>query len=240
MGTPNTGSSVSDAVMPGRWAAPPAPAMMILKPAALRALGKGEQPVRGAMGRDDVLFAGDAERGQGFGGMAHGVPVRLASHDNGYGRGHAVNSFRESKNIGRIIGLAQGSARRGKGSGMDYPVLVNPGKPPRNNGHEEENQVDRFGYRETPQKRRRGAEGGPAAHQAAEGSARRRGRSPPMMTNRPFAGSGPNWRWRGSGSTNYRRTPTLTSCWIFSTGAVSSGSSIARSPISSVITPAAR
>ncbi len=28
---------------------------------------------------------------------------------------------------------------------MDYPVLVNSGKPPRNNGHEEENQVDRFG-----------------------------------------------------------------------------------------------
>src|ERR1700730_1002183 len=35
MGTPKTGSAVSAAVMPGRWAAPPAPAMMILKPAAL-------------------------------------------------------------------------------------------------------------------------------------------------------------------------------------------------------------
>src|ERR1700687_2687069 len=40
MGTPNTGSSVSDAVMPGRCAAPPAPAMMILKPAALAPLAK--------------------------------------------------------------------------------------------------------------------------------------------------------------------------------------------------------
>src|SRR6185437_4986877 len=40
MGTPNTGSSVSDAVMPGRWAAPPAPAMMILKPAAFAPLAK--------------------------------------------------------------------------------------------------------------------------------------------------------------------------------------------------------
>ena len=39
---------------------------------------------------------------------------------------------------------------------MDYPVLVNPGKPPLTNGHEEENKVDRFGRRETPQKRRRG------------------------------------------------------------------------------------
>src|ERR1019366_9839989 len=100
-----------------------------------------------------------------------GVPVRLASHDDGYGRGHAVNSFRESKNIGRIIGLAQGSARRGKGSGMDYPVLVNPGKPPLKNAHEEENKVDRFRHLKTPQKRRRGAQGGLAAHQAAEGPA---------------------------------------------------------------------
>ncbi len=34
-GTPSTGSSVIEAAMPGRWAAPPAPAMMTLKPAAL-------------------------------------------------------------------------------------------------------------------------------------------------------------------------------------------------------------
>src|SRR5450631_289188 len=40
MGTPNTGSSVSDAVMPGRCAAPPAPAIRILKPAALAPLAK--------------------------------------------------------------------------------------------------------------------------------------------------------------------------------------------------------
>ena len=39
-GTPNTGSGVSAAVMPGRCAAPPAPAMITLKPAALRALGE--------------------------------------------------------------------------------------------------------------------------------------------------------------------------------------------------------
>ena len=34
-GTPSTGSVVIAAVMPGRWAAPPAPAMMTLWPAAL-------------------------------------------------------------------------------------------------------------------------------------------------------------------------------------------------------------
>src|SRR3954471_7720383 len=76
-----------------------------------------------------MLLAGDPEHTEGFGGMSHGVPVRLASHDDGDWGGHAVNSLRESKSIGRIIGSAQGSARRGKGSGMDYPVLVNRGKP---------------------------------------------------------------------------------------------------------------
>src|SRR5258708_10541405 len=80
---------------------------------------------------NDVCLAGYDERGQGLGGMAHGLPVGLASHDDGDRGGHSVNSFRESKSIGRIIGSAQTSARRGKGSGMDYPVLVNPGKPSR-------------------------------------------------------------------------------------------------------------
>src|SRR6202048_2539451 len=95
----------------------------------LGAFGEGEQAVGRAMRGDDVFFACNAEGGQGFGGRAHGVPVRLASHDDGDGGGHTVNSFRESKNIGRIIGSAQASARRGKGAGMDYPVLGKRGKP---------------------------------------------------------------------------------------------------------------
>src|SRR3981081_4287100 len=78
---------------------------------------------------DDVFLAGDPERSQRVGGVAHGLPVGLASHDDGDGGGHTVNSFRESKNISRIIRSAQTSARRGKGSAMDYPVLVNRGKP---------------------------------------------------------------------------------------------------------------
>ena len=32
IGTPSTGSGVQAAAMPGRWAAPPAPAMMTLRP----------------------------------------------------------------------------------------------------------------------------------------------------------------------------------------------------------------
>jgi hypothetical protein len=39
-GTPSTGRLVSDAAMPGRCAAPPAPAMMTLYPAAFAPLAK--------------------------------------------------------------------------------------------------------------------------------------------------------------------------------------------------------
>ncbi len=39
-GTPKTGRGVSAAAMPGRWAAPPAPAMMTLKPSALAPFAK--------------------------------------------------------------------------------------------------------------------------------------------------------------------------------------------------------
>ena len=35
IGTPNTGSGVMAAAMPGRWAAPPAPAMMTFSPRSL-------------------------------------------------------------------------------------------------------------------------------------------------------------------------------------------------------------
>ena len=56
-----------------------------LEAGRLGALGKGKQPVRGAVRRNDALFAVDAERGQRVGGMAHGIPVRLASHDDGDG-----------------------------------------------------------------------------------------------------------------------------------------------------------
>src|SRR6266480_4375780 len=129
----------------------------------LGAFGESEQPVRGAMCGDDVLFACDAERGQRFGGMAHGPPVGLASHDDGYWRGHTVNSFRESKNIGRIIGSAQSSARRGKGAGMDYPVLVNPGKPSRASMKKKTR-----GTAAAASKRRKGGAAGPRRSQPAK------------------------------------------------------------------------
>ena len=67
-GTPKTGSVVKAAVMPGRCAAPPAPAMMTLKPCSLRALGEGDEPVGRAMGRDDPRVIADAERFERLGG----------------------------------------------------------------------------------------------------------------------------------------------------------------------------
>ena len=81
-GTPNTGSGVIAAVMPGRCAAPPAPAMTTLKPAAFAPFAKAYEPVRGAMGRDDPGVIGHAEQAERLRGMAHGGPVGLASHDD--------------------------------------------------------------------------------------------------------------------------------------------------------------
>ena len=68
--------------MPGRCAAPPAPAMMTLKPSGFRALGEGDEPVGRAMGRDDPRVVADAERFERLGGAAHDRPIRLAAHDD--------------------------------------------------------------------------------------------------------------------------------------------------------------
>ncbi len=50
-GTPTTGSVVIDATMPGRWAAPPAPAMMtrIPRPRAVLAYSHNKSGVRWAL-----------------------------------------------------------------------------------------------------------------------------------------------------------------------------------------------
>ncbi len=54
---------------------------------------------------------------------------------------------------------------------MDYPVLVNSGKPPLRDAHEEENQGGSSQVSQTPQKRRGGAQGRAAARPAGEGLA---------------------------------------------------------------------
>src|SRR4051812_7068043 len=60
-----------------------------LKACRLGALRESHQPVGGAMRGDDARVMIYAQRRQGFGGMAHGFPVGLASHDNGDRRGHS-------------------------------------------------------------------------------------------------------------------------------------------------------
>ena len=71
--------------------------MMILKPAALAPLAKANSR-SGVRCAETMCFSqAIAERCQGFGGVAHGLPVRLASHDDGDGGGHAVNSFGNPK-----------------------------------------------------------------------------------------------------------------------------------------------
>src|SRR6516165_11652240 len=100
-----------------------------LEALTLGALGEGIKPLWRAMGRDDPCVACDAELGQRVHRMAHGLPVRLASHDDGDGCGHKLNSSRESRSIGPIIVSGLTAARRGKGIGMHYPVLVKSGKP---------------------------------------------------------------------------------------------------------------
>ena len=60
-GTPSTGSRVCAATMPGRWAAPPAPAMMTSSAARFGAGGVLAHPVGRAMGRDHAAFVRHAE-----------------------------------------------------------------------------------------------------------------------------------------------------------------------------------
>src|ERR1700722_12630616 len=83
-----------------------------LEAGRLRTLGESIEPLRRAMGGDDECLASDAQRAECFGGVAHGFPVRLASHDDGDWRRHVVNSSQQNPEPqGRIIGSALCSAR---------------------------------------------------------------------------------------------------------------------------------
>ena len=179
-----------------------------------------------------------AERGQGFGGMAHGVPVRLASHDDGDRGGHAVNSFRESKNIGRIIGSTRGSARRWQGVWNGLSCLGESRQASWQVPHEEENEGGGRADGKTPQRRPRRGQSRDAAREAA------RSLRPPR--SRPAAATDPARpairRLRAQLAQAQARIKELEarrghrlSAGVFPTGAALSASSIARSPISSAI-----
>ena len=53
-----------------------------LQAPARRGRGVLGHPARGAVGRDDPALVGDAELDQRFRGVPHGLPVRLAAHDD--------------------------------------------------------------------------------------------------------------------------------------------------------------
>ena len=81
-GTPITGSTVCAATMPGRCAAPPAPAMITSSPRPIggrRVLGHQR---RRAVRRHDAAFVRHVEPRQHLVGLAHRLPVRLAAHDD--------------------------------------------------------------------------------------------------------------------------------------------------------------
>ena len=81
-GTPSTGSVVLEAVMPGRWAAPPAPAMITSMPRACARRCVFEQQVGRAVGGDDAGLVGDAELVERLGRGAHRLPVGSRAHDD--------------------------------------------------------------------------------------------------------------------------------------------------------------
>ena len=84
------GHSVFAATIPGRCAAPPAPAMITCKPARLGARRIFHHPLRRAVRRDDLRFVRYVEERQHLGRMAHGLPVGLTAHDDADQRlGHA-------------------------------------------------------------------------------------------------------------------------------------------------------
>src|SRR5580693_1021391 len=120
MGTPNTGSSVSDAVMPGRCAAPPAPAMMILKPAVLAPLAKANsrsgvrcaETIRLSHPTPSAVRVSAAWR---MVSQSDWLPMMMAT---GADIQSILSGFQKHKLDYRI------DLRAGKASGMDYPHLV--------------------------------------------------------------------------------------------------------------------
>ena len=83
-GTPMTGRVVTEASIPGRWAAPPAPAISTRRPAGRRLLAEGDHVVRGPVGRDHPYLVRHAEALEHLDGPLHHGQVRRAAHDDGH------------------------------------------------------------------------------------------------------------------------------------------------------------
>ena len=103
-GTPNTGSVVKAAVMPGQMRRAAGAGDDDLEPFRLRALGEGDEPVGRAVGGDDPRVVADAERFERLGGAAHDRPVGLAAHDDGDGFLGAAQRARAEAQFDEIHG----------------------------------------------------------------------------------------------------------------------------------------
>ena len=118
-GTPSTGTVVLAASIPGRWAAPPAPAMIARSPRAGRRLGEGEHLVGHAVGADDARLVGDAEPLEHGDGRLHRRPVAGRPHHDGDERRRPSTARSSAGGSGRCAarparsGSAPGSRGRG-------------------------------------------------------------------------------------------------------------------------------
>ncbi|SBV97941.1 hypothetical protein KL86APRO_10949 [uncultured Alphaproteobacteria bacterium] len=96
-----------------------------LEAAVARGAGVVGHAVGGAVGGNDPRFVGNFEGGQGVGGVAHGLPVRLAAHDDADGGlAHDVpQSWKRSKNASAECNADADAAKHPiGGSGDDVGV----------------------------------------------------------------------------------------------------------------------
>ena len=83
MGTPSTGSTVCAAQTPARCAAPPAAAMITSMPRDSASAHVLRAVCGRAMRRKHAALVRNVELREHLIGLAHGLPVRLAAHDDG-------------------------------------------------------------------------------------------------------------------------------------------------------------
>src|SRR4051794_31376192 len=89
------------------------------------------QALGGAMSRHDALFACNAECGERFGGEAHGVPVRLATHDDGDRGGHSNRFFSQIQKHKADYRFSPGVARQPEWSMVSWSMAVPMKKKPK-------------------------------------------------------------------------------------------------------------
>src|SRR4051794_39330758 len=131
--------------MPGRCAAPPAPAMMTLKPAALAPFAKATirsgvrcaETIRCSLLTPSAVSVSAANR---MVSQSDWLPMMMAT-------AAVIASVQESKTERRIIGLGSGVARQAEWSMVSWSMVV---------AHEEETKALDSECRETPYRREGG------------------------------------------------------------------------------------